>query len=198
MFNIRYCYAGCRMRYACCRGGGIAFSLSCLFSGVGLVFLLPSCLITMNSKSACEFIERRLGEQIEGLNEALNHYGRGRKMFPKTWPKGGAGGFAPFDQIPEAPAITPPQVAQIQSIALSGAPPPVTSHQTSEAPSNANGEMTEILVTCPLDAVVGSTITVKGPTGSDVVVVIPKRHHGVFNALVPTGAPPPVISEVAS
>jgi len=47
--------------------------------------------------------------------------------------------------------------------------------------------MTEILVLCPIDAVVGSTISVKGPTGKDVDVVIPENHHGVFNAVVPVG-----------
>jgi len=49
-----------------------------------------------------------------------------------------------------------------------------------------------IRVLCPIDAVPGSTIPVKGPTGDVVDVVIPENHNGEFNTFVPAGGVPAV------
>jgi len=53
----------------------------------------------------------------------------------------------------------------------------------------------KIQVQCPIDAVVGSTISVEGPTGAYVTVEIPENHGGHFSVLVPDGKIPPPVAQ---
>ncbi|GMI52659.1 hypothetical protein ScalyP_jg293, partial [Parmales sp. scaly parma] len=74
----RYCYAGCNIGEACCKGGGQKFHLTCIGIGMYLIGVIPYCIAIQNSTKACKVVDDWIGHRLASLNDALSKYDRGR------------------------------------------------------------------------------------------------------------------------